>query len=75
VSFIEREFMEVGLCGGEVVFLGDSITAGGAWHEWFPDVPVVNRGIDGDTSLDRLHLNEVGYRAWTTVLQPLVRSA
>ena len=173
MSFIERE----------VVFLGDSITAGGAWHEWFPDVPVVNRGIDGDTtdgvlnrldsvisepskvflligtndltfrrpieqvfanqrsiiggiltraprasllvqsvmprtrefrarldqlnarysalvdefgatyvdlwpalstpegemdpafSLDRLHLNEAGYRAWTTVLQPLVRSA
>lgn len=195
MSFVEREFMEpqrrmkalqfdeLGLRGGEVVFLGDSITAGGAWHEWFPDVPVVNRGIDGDTtdgvlnrldsvisepskvflligtndlsfgrpieqvfanqrsiiegiltrapranlyvqsvmprtrtfrarlnqlnarysaladelgatyvdlwstlstsegemdpafSLDRLHLNGAGYRAWTTVLQPLVRSA
>jgi lysophospholipase L1-like esterase len=40
----------------EVVFLGDSITFGGIWHEWFPNVDVVNRGIGGDTTqmvLDR----------------------
>jgi len=32
------------------VFLGDSITAGGLWQEWFPTVSLVNRGIDGDMS-------------------------
>jgi lysophospholipase L1-like esterase len=43
---------------GDVVFLGDSITEGGAWHEWFPGLPVRNRGIGGDTTegvISRLH--------------------
>lgn len=43
---------------GDIVFLGDSITEGGSWHEWFPDLPVRNRGIGGDTTegvLARLH--------------------
>lgn len=31
-----------------VVFLGNSITERGLWNEWFPSVPVVNRGIGGD---------------------------
>jgi lysophospholipase L1-like esterase len=42
---------------GDIVFLGDSITEGGSWHELFPGVPVRNRGIGGDTTagvLDRL---------------------
>ncbi|MDG2303400.1 MAG: GDSL-type esterase/lipase family protein [Candidatus Binatia bacterium] len=42
---------------GDVVFLGDSITEGGAWDELFPGIPAKNRGIGGDTSegvLDRL---------------------
>lgn len=34
----------------DVVFLGDSITEGGSWHELFPDWSVRNRGIGGDTS-------------------------
>jgi lysophospholipase L1-like esterase len=34
----------------DVVFIGDSITEGGLWHEWFADVPVRNRGIGADTS-------------------------
>ncbi|MRH91485.1 GDSL family lipase [Nocardia sp. SYP-A9097] len=34
---------------GGVVFLGDSLTEGGLWHEWFPEVGTVNRGINGDT--------------------------
>lgn len=34
-----------------VVFLGDSITYGGGWSNLFPDSPVENRGIGGDTSL------------------------
>ncbi|MDC0067676.1 GDSL-type esterase/lipase family protein [Gammaproteobacteria bacterium] len=43
---------------GDVVFLGDSITEGGSWHELFPDTSVRNRGIGGDTTsgvLARLH--------------------
>jgi lysophospholipase L1-like esterase len=35
-----------------VVFLGDSITEGGLWDELFPDFPVLNRGIGGDTTVD-----------------------
>lgn len=33
---------------GDVVFLGDSITAGGRWSELFPGVPIRNRGIGAD---------------------------
>jgi lysophospholipase L1-like esterase len=33
-----------------VVFLGDSITYGGNWGELFPDSPVENRGIGGDST-------------------------
>jgi lysophospholipase L1-like esterase len=33
-----------------VVFLGDSITEGGLWDEWFPTVRVLNRGIGGNTT-------------------------
>ena len=32
-----------------IVFLGDSITEQGMWHEWFPDLAVVNRGVGSDT--------------------------
>lgn len=49
--------------GGEIVFLGDSITEGGQWHEWFPDLAVANRGIGGDTTtgvLKRLHTAAAG---------------
>jgi len=41
-----------------VVFVGDSITEGGLWSEWLPDVDVINRGISGNTTqdiLDRMH--------------------
>jgi lysophospholipase L1-like esterase len=34
----------------DVVFLGDSITEGGAWEELFPGIRVRNRGIGGDTA-------------------------
>ena len=39
-----------------IVFLGDSITyEGGNWQEFFDtDVPILNRGIGGDTSVDVL---------------------
>lgn len=33
-----------------IVFLGDSLTEAGEWGEWFPDAPVLNRGVAGDVS-------------------------
>lgn len=39
---------------GDVVFVGDSITAGAQWNELFPGVPVRNRGIGGDRTEDLL---------------------
>ncbi|MBO0982615.1 GDSL-type esterase/lipase family protein [Rathayibacter sp. SD072] len=44
------QFTELTPAPGAHVFLGDSITEGGAWHEWFPEHHVVNRGIGGDTT-------------------------
>ncbi len=38
----------------DIVFLGDSLTAGGNWHELFPGLPVKNRGINADTTLNVL---------------------
>jgi lysophospholipase L1-like esterase len=35
---------------GDIVFLGDSITDGGRWDEFFPGLPVKNRGINADTT-------------------------
>jgi lysophospholipase L1-like esterase len=35
---------------GDIVLLGDSITETGAWPEWFPDLPVRNYGVSGDTT-------------------------
>lgn len=39
------------------MFLGDSLTEGAQWSEWFSDRAAVNRGVGGDTTrglLDRL---------------------
>ena len=33
-----------------ILFLGDSITDYGMWHEWFPDLPTLNRGVGGETT-------------------------
>ncbi len=41
-----------------VAFFGDSITFGADWQRLFPDVPVVNRGISGDTTLGLLERQE-----------------
>lgn len=38
-----------------VVFFGDSITFGADWERLFPEAPVVNRGISGDTTLGLLN--------------------
>jgi lysophospholipase L1-like esterase len=37
-----------------VVFLGDSLTAGGRWKQWFPSIAVKNQGIPGETTRDIL---------------------
>ncbi|MHC9043228.1 GDSL-type esterase/lipase family protein [Microbacterium saperdae] len=34
----------------DAVFVGDSITEGGLWNEWFPTITTANRGIGGETS-------------------------
>lgn len=39
---------------GRLIFLGDSITEGGLWDEWFPEARPVNRGIGGNTIGDVL---------------------
>ncbi len=44
------QFEALPIASGDVVFLGDSITRGGSWHEMFPNSAVKNRGIGGDTS-------------------------
>lgn len=43
------QFREIDPVPGSVLFLGDSITEGGLWSEWFSDVRSYNRGIGGDT--------------------------
>lgn len=48
------QFAELSVLPRDVVFLGDSITEGGLWHEWFPGTPVRNRGIGGETSREVL---------------------
>jgi lysophospholipase L1-like esterase len=44
------QFRAAPLVPGNVVFLGDSITQRGFWDAWFPTLPTLNRGIDGDTT-------------------------
>ncbi|WP_423188907.1 GDSL-type esterase/lipase family protein [Alkalibacterium sp. f15] len=43
-------FEKVGAEESDVVFLGDSITERALWHESFPEIDLVNRGIGSDTS-------------------------
>jgi GDSL-like Lipase/Acylhydrolase family len=52
----------------DVVMLGDSLTEGVDWQEFFPDVQILNRGIAGDTSAGVLiRLDEVIGRRPKTV--------
>lgn len=39
---------------GDIVFLGDSLTAGANWNELFPGLPVCNRGINADLTTGAL---------------------
>lgn len=47
---------------GRVVFLGDSITAGGHWNEWFPELSPLNRGVGGNTVGDVLERFDTAIR-------------
>lgn len=38
----------------EIIFLGDSLTAGGDWETFFPGHTIHNYGVGGDTSADVL---------------------
>jgi len=41
-------FRNLPIQNGDIVFLGDSITAGGCWDELFPGLGIKNRGINAD---------------------------
>lgn len=43
-----RQFEQEPIKTGQIIFLGNSITEGGNWHQLFPNHDVVNRGIGGD---------------------------
>ena len=54
------QFEQLKVEPGDTVFLGDSITEGGSWHELFPHTKVRNRGIGGDVTTGVLaRLNQV----------------
>jgi lysophospholipase L1-like esterase len=41
---------------GQILFMGDSLTQGGPWTDFFPGLPVQNRGIGGSTVRDGINL-------------------
>lgn len=51
----KNQYQAAPLVPGSLVFLGDSITQRGFWDAWFPTLPTLNRGIDGDTTEDILN--------------------
>ena len=59
------QFDALGPVRARVVMLGDSITEFGNWDEWFPDVPIANRGIGGEIS------SQVLARLRSAIDQPL----
>ncbi len=61
-TYVERSayFKQNPLKEGQVVFLGNSLTQGGKWNEYFPQQNPVNRGISGDNTLGMLgRLHEI----------------
>ena len=59
------QFEQLTLKPGQFVFLGDSNIERGAWSEWFPTLPCINRGIGGDT------VNGVRRRLDSAINRPL----
>ena len=62
------QFAAVGAPADRIVFLGDSISEQGNWDEWFPDEPVLNRGIGGETSAQVLARLDTAINAPRAVL-------
>lgn len=61
-TYLERMayFKATPLTNGQIIFLGNSLTQGGKWNEYFPTQKPVNRGIAGDNTLGMLNrLNEI----------------
>ena len=61
-TYLERMayFKANPLTNGQIIFLGNSLTQGGKWNEYFPTQKPVNRGIAGDNTLGMLNrLNEI----------------
>ncbi len=61
-TYLERmaHFKADPLKKGQVVFLGNSLTQGGKWDEYFPLQKPANRGIAGDNTLGMLgRLHEI----------------
>lgn len=61
-TYLERMayFKANPLTNGQIIFLGNSLTQGGKWNEYFPNQKPVNRGIAGDNTLGMLNrLNEI----------------
>lgn len=46
----QSQFTTLPPARADVIFVGDSITQGGIWNEWFPSLVTINRGIDGNTT-------------------------
>jgi lysophospholipase L1-like esterase len=44
------QFQNEELKPNSIVFLGNSLTQGGKWDSWFPNLPTANRGISGDNT-------------------------
>lgn len=44
----------------DVVMIGESITDGAEWREVFPNVAIVNRGINGDKCAGVLKADTLG---------------
>lgn len=61
-TYVERSayFKQNPLKEGQIVLLGNSLTQGGSWSEYFPQQNPANRGISGDNTLGMLgRLHEI----------------
>ncbi|MCU1680520.1 MAG: hypothetical protein JWQ81_1259 [Amycolatopsis sp.] len=59
------QFESTGAPPRRIVLLGERLTESGNWEEWFPDQPILNRGIGGD------HTAEVLSRLDSAINEPL----
>jgi lysophospholipase L1-like esterase len=57
----KKSFFDVNSNKADIVMIGDSITEGAEWHELFPNLSIVNRGIGWDTTHGLLHRMESIY--------------